>query len=94
MWPLSRFLKPVFIFCFAAMLAGCARVTMNKPAQLQKTAGRIANPASVNCIKHGGTLSIRERGDGGEYGVCMFTDNRQCEEWAMFRGKCPVGGLI
>jgi putative hemolysin len=53
----------------------------------------IANPASVNCSQRGGTLRIERRPDGGEYGVCYFTDNRQCEEWAMFRGQCPVGGL-
>jgi putative hemolysin len=57
----------------------------NKPA--------IANPASVNCIKRGGTLSIQKRGDGGEYGICMFEENLQCEEWAMFKGECPVGGV-
>jgi predicted metal-dependent phosphoesterase TrpH len=30
--------------------------------------------------------------DGGEYGICVFEDNRQCEEWALFRGECPAGG--
>jgi len=29
----------------------------------------------------------------GEYGVCLFEDNRQCEEWALLRGNCPMGGL-
>lgn len=53
----------------------------------------IANPASENCIEQGGTLDIQKRGDGGEYGVCLFDDNRQCEEWALLRGDCPVGGL-
>ena len=24
--------------------------------------------------------------------VCYFIDNRQCEEWALFRGDCPVNG--
>lgn len=54
---------------------------------------QIANPASVNCVDKGGTLSIVKRGDDGEYGICYFLDNRQCEEWALFRGDCPVGGL-
>jgi dipeptidyl-peptidase-4 len=36
---------------------------------------------------------IQKRGDGGEYGVCLFEDNRQCEEWALFRGNCSVGGI-
>jgi Tol biopolymer transport system component/putative hemolysin len=52
-----------------------------------------ANPASENCTKQGGTLSIQSRGDGSQYGICMFEDNRQCEEWALLYGDCPVGGL-
>jgi putative hemolysin len=54
---------------------------------------KLANPASQNCVSRGGTLQMERRPDGGQYGVCVFTDNRQCEEWAMFRGECPVGGL-
>jgi putative hemolysin len=54
---------------------------------------RIANPASVNCIDRGGTLTIRKRGDGGEYGICTFADGRQCEEWALMRGECPADGI-
>jgi putative hemolysin len=57
------------------------------------TGGQIANPASVNCTKQGGQLVIQKRGDGGEYGICVFEDNRQCEEWALLNGECPVGGL-
>jgi putative hemolysin len=60
-------------------------------AGTNKTA--IANPASVNCLNKGGALSIQKRGDGGEYGICIFEDKCQCEEWAMFRGECPVGGV-
>jgi len=52
----------------------------------------IANPASVNCEKLGGNLKIEKRGDGGEYGLCYFEDNRACEEWALLRGECPYGG--
>jgi Tol biopolymer transport system component/putative hemolysin len=63
-------------------------------AQATPAAGAaLANPASVNCAKQGGTLSIEEGGAGGQIGVCYFEDNRQCEEWALLRGDCPVGGL-
>lgn len=51
----------------------------------------MANPASVNCLEQGGTLEIRQN-KLGEYGVCLFEDNRQCEEWALLRGECPMGG--
>ena len=54
---------------------------------------KLANPASQNCVKEGGTLKIERRPDGGQYGVCIFTDNYQCEEWALFRGECPKNGL-
>ena len=52
----------------------------------------IANPASVNCTKVGGNLVMQKDGSGGEYGLCSFEDNKACEEWALFRGDCPVGG--
>jgi len=57
------------------------------------TTAQIANPASVNCTKSGGNLVIQKRGDGGEYGLCYFEDNRACEEWALMRGDCPIGGV-
>jgi putative hemolysin len=57
------------------------------------SAPQLANPASVNCTQKGGTLRIERRPDDGQYGVCVFVDNYQCEEWALFRGECPVGGL-
>jgi len=48
----------------------------------------LANPASVNCFNQGGKLEIRKDADGGEYGVCIFNDKSECEEWALFRGEC------
>ncbi len=54
---------------------------------------QLANPASVNCTQQGGTLTIERRPDGGQFGVCVFTDNYQCEEWALYRGQCPKTGL-
>ena len=77
------------ILCFA-LLCGCS-VTSDKAINEQGKAG-IANPASTNCINKGGTLKIQKGGSGGEYGICVFEDNRQCEEWALFRGECPIGG--
>lgn len=52
----------------------------------------LANPASTNCVNKGGQVIMREN-KLGQYGVCLFEDNRQCEEWALLRGECPVGGM-
>jgi putative hemolysin len=51
-----------------------------------------ANPASEHCVASDGRLAIEALPNGAKYGACMFEDNRQCEEWALLRGECPVGG--
>jgi putative hemolysin len=48
----------------------------------------LANPASVHCIESGGTLEIVTGDDGGQFGMCVFPDGSQCEEWAFYRGDC------
>jgi putative hemolysin len=91
--------------CFIIFLSGCKNASPTVPAKTTGTeapqtgennaAGNqavgMANPASQNCIQKGGTLGIKQN-KKGEYGICYFEDNRQCEEWALFRGQCPVGG--
>ncbi|HEU5153244.1 MAG TPA: DUF333 domain-containing protein, partial [Gemmatimonadales bacterium] len=79
----------------AATLIACR----NRPGAAERpaadtTAGvRLANPASKNCVDKGGTLAIEQDPNGGQFGVCNFPKNHQCEEWAMLRGHCPVGGI-
>ena len=48
----------------------------------------LANPASVHCEDNGWTLDIRTDANGGQYGVCVFTGGKECEERAFFRGEC------
>ncbi|MEW6380332.1 MAG: DUF333 domain-containing protein [bacterium] len=48
----------------------------------------IGNPASAYCKENGGISEIRTDADGSQYGVCIFSDKTECEEWAYFRGEC------
>ncbi len=73
-----------------------AKVTTTVPTTVP-TAGAVngsqastgmANPASVNCEKVGGTSKILKNPDGSEYGVCIFPNGTTCDEWALFRGEC------
>ena len=75
----------VVLVCGLLIWVGCS--TDSKPAPVQ-----LANPASVHCDKVGGELRIETLGNRGQIGVCYFADGRQCEEWALFRDQCPVGG--
>ena len=51
----------------------------------------MANPASVFCEEQGGTVEMRTDASGGQYGVCLFDDGSECDEWAYFRGECEPG---
>ncbi|GEM_PF-3219745 len=53
-----------------------------------KIGTQMANPASVNCVKMGGTLRIVKE-EGKVYGMCTLANGTECEEWDFFRtGKC------
>ncbi len=93
--------KFLWTLLLVAILWGCIRGIKQKSDRLdfgsidttwsQEQAG-MANPASVYCLDNGGTLEMREN-KKGQYGVCLFEDNRQCEERALMNNDCPVGGV-
>jgi putative hemolysin len=55
----------------------------NAPPQAE-----LPNPASVHCQEQGYLLEIRTDEEGNQYGVCIFPDGSECDEWAFFRGEC------
>ncbi|MFA5169256.1 MAG: DUF333 domain-containing protein [Candidatus Paceibacterota bacterium] len=48
---------------------------------------------SKNCTNKGGFVETKKRGDGKEYEICFFEDNRQCEALSLLSNECPVGGF-
>ncbi|PIT88008.1 MAG: hypothetical protein COU29_04335 [Candidatus Magasanikbacteria bacterium CG10_big_fil_rev_8_21_14_0_10_36_32] len=71
-----------------------AEADLLKAGELQdkkfnENSAQMANPASANCINLGGRLDIRKN-SGGEYGICIFENGKECEEWALFRGECGI----
>lgn len=81
------FLVGLGVLVAALALAGCSP---RSPEPAGGEAG-IANPASVHCEEQGYTLEIRTASDGGQYGVCIFDDGTECEEWVYYRGECSPG---
>lgn len=86
----NHFLKTVstllLLSALTAILVACGGTSAETNTEL-------ANPAAVNCEEQGGTSTIETREDGSQYGVCIFEDNMQCEEFALLNGDCPVGGV-
>jgi hypothetical protein len=48
----------------------------------------MVNPAAKFCVDQGYEIEIRKNADGSEYGVCIFTDKKECDEWKFFRKEC------
>ncbi|NIN66658.1 MAG: DUF333 domain-containing protein [Anaerolineae bacterium] len=72
----------------ALALAACQSPVPGEPTQPPGAA--LPNPASVYCEEQGGTVEIRDS-EAGQYGVCVFDDGSECDEWAFFNGECQPG---
>lgn len=52
----------------------------------------LGNPASTRCQEVGGRVDIRKSVvDNSEYGVCVFIDGSECEEWRFLHQTCSLG---
>jgi putative hemolysin len=51
----------------------------------------LPNPASVYCEEQGGRVENRTAADGSQYGVCIFPDRSECDEWTFYRSECGPG---
>jgi putative hemolysin len=49
-----------------------SNATITAMMTVSPTSAGMANPASVNCGKIGGTTEIKKNPDGSEYGMCTF----------------------
>lgn len=75
-------------FLLIALASGCAPVTLPAAKPVAAPSSSMANPASVFCEEQGFVLQIRADPEGNQYGVCMFPDGSECDEWAFFRDEC------
>ncbi|MFH0755501.1 MAG: DUF333 domain-containing protein [bacterium] len=62
--------------------------TQGASAGGEPAVGNMPNPASAYCQKLNYKLEIKTDSADGQYGVCIFSDGNECEEWAFFRGEC------
>lgn len=93
--------KLLFALCLSLALVACAPVGSGEmeanetaiPAEASRDDAGLPNPASVYCEEKGYRLEMRE-GEGGTYGVCLFPDGSECDEWAYFRGECQPGDSL
>jgi putative hemolysin len=80
----------VWMIVVILSLAACGPSVVEPTAETGESAN-MPNPASVYCEQQGGRVEMRD-GEGGTYGVCVFEDGGECEEWAYYRGECTPNG--
>lgn len=72
------------IFATTALAQELSTSPVEEPAVIG-----MANPASVYCcVTHDYTCEIRTQLDGDQYGMCIFPDGKECEEWSFYFGRC------
>ena len=73
----------------ALFISGCGGSLGGQPLEESTSDGDVGlpNPASVFCEEQGYTLEIRTDADG-TFGMCIFPDGSECEEWAYYQGDC------
>ncbi len=92
---MSHGLKMVLGNAGGLLLLGLVRSSVPEPvseATMSPDGAGLPNPASAYCEQQAGRLEIRTAADGGQYGVCLFPDGSECDEWAFYRGECGPGG--
>lgn len=80
---------PVTLLFMIFVLSACSSA---QPTEAP--VANLANPASVYCEENQGTLEFRQDAAGATYGVCVFADGSECEEWAFIRGECKPGDSL
>lgn len=85
-------MKWIFHFTVVVTLLTACSAPSNQqsaaPVLTDVPQANMPNPASAYCVEQGYTSEIRTGEDGSQYGVCIFPDGSECDEWAYFRGEC------
>jgi putative hemolysin len=90
----NKLLLTVLVLAFG--LTGCVQpATPPTPTVMvpEPTVG-MPNPAAVYCEEQGYTVEIRTDENGGQYGVCIFPEGSECDEWTYYRGECSPGDSL
>lgn len=74
----------VVLIIVGLSLVGCGKTTTTP--EEQPNSG-LANPASVYCEGLGYQLELRSD-DKGSFGICVFPDGSECDEWDFLSGRC------
>lgn len=87
-------LRVVIVLLALCAVAVVISYAVLRPVRATEPGSGVAlpNPASAYCEEKGYRLELRTAADGSQYGICVFPDGSECEEWAFYRGECDPAG--
>lgn len=85
-------MKPAITLILTIFLLGACAAPQPQPTPTAAPLANLPNPASAYCEQQGYRVEIRSAPDGSQFGVCVFPDGSECDEWAYFRGECGPSG--
>ena len=98
----TKLAQGILVLSTAVVLAACGSISGSSMPQATATTAvptaqatgstELPNPAAALCSQNGGQIELRTN-NAGVYGVCIFADKSECDEWAYFRGTCQPGQL-
>ena len=84
----STLTKTVLTLTLLGTVAACSHGTEERSTQRVRPL-RMPNPATLYCVKKGGTLEIHHDDQKGQVNYCHLPDGTVMEEWALFRRDNP-----
>lgn len=81
----------VLLLCACMLGAGCTsggsqeQTATPTATPTENQSVGMANPAAVWCEQMGYGYEIKKDASGGEYGVCVFNNGMEADEWAVYR---------
>jgi hypothetical protein len=96
----KKLAQGILVLLTAFVLSACGSISGNSTPEATATrsaatpqatiSAEMPNPAATFCSQNGGKIELRTN-SSGVYGVCIFVDKSECDEWAYFRGTCQPG---
>ena len=72
--------KVILVISLLLILISCTSISKNEKI-------KAVNPNLKYCFKKGGKFEIRKTYADSEYGVCIYKNENEVEEWEYFRNN-------
>lgn len=78
----------IVIVVLLVLIGAIAVILLNNSNKNTNSKSQIADPSAVYCKEQGYQYKIKTSVSGGQYGVCVFNNGRECDSWKYYDHTC------